>query len=185
MRRYRYRTDGRALHTEDYELFSRMLIDGVAMENLDMPLYGIRVRPGSVSRRFEKVQIANFVQCAARYLEETTGEWRGAGPHRVLVNRMDASTRASHLRSGLVWLRELESGFCAAEDGCEDEIRRIADQQRVDILIQALRRGRASVRLAAAGLMARYVRSFASGAGRRYLASKLRAATLTRGELEG
>ena len=69
-----------SLHTEDYELFTRMLAAGVGFLNLDEPLVAYRVGSESVSRRHETIQVDNFVACARRHLERTLASARSLAP---------------------------------------------------------------------------------------------------------
>jgi glycosyltransferase involved in cell wall biosynthesis len=180
MRAHAYGGSTCSLHTEDYEMFARMLDDGVGFANIDDPLMRVRSDPSSVSARFEAIQVENFVLCAARHLERTLGVRPDPGPHRVLVNRIDASVGARDLREGLGWLDRIERDFLAREPGAAAEVRRAADLQRVDILTQAALKGSPAVRLAAAPLALRYGRRLLSPAARSYLAGKLRRAGATR-----
>jgi hypothetical protein len=93
--------------------------------------------------------------------------------HRVLVNRIDATVRPSDLEEGLRLLDQLEEEFRRREPGDGQEVERIATTQRVDILVQAARRGPSELRRAAARLARTYAGRLRSGAALRYLASKL------------
>jgi glycosyltransferase involved in cell wall biosynthesis len=173
MRAHRYGAGEDSAHTEDYELFARMLAEGVGLANLPDELYGLRVHPGSVSRAHEDVQVDNFVACARRHLARTVDVDVAEGAHRVLVNRMRPSTTADHLRDGMRALDLLERTFLEREEGAAAEVRAVAAQQRVDILGQALLKGSTAVRAAAVPLLARHAPSLLSASGRRHLALKL------------
>jgi glycosyltransferase involved in cell wall biosynthesis len=169
-----------SLHTEDYEMFARMLEAGVGFANVEEPLMRVRSDPSSVSARFEEIQVENFVLCAARHLERTLGVRPDPAPHRVLVNRIDATVGAADLREGLRWLDRVESDFLRREPDSAAEIHRAADLQRVDVLAQAALKGAPAVRLAAAPLALRYGRRLLSPTSRGYLAAKLRPAATRR-----
>ena len=174
MRAHPYGTDAESLHTEDYELFARMLDAGVGFANLEAPLMRVRADPGGVSRGNAAKQAANFVACAGRHIERTIGERPAPGALRALVNRIDESVDPRELRDGLRWLGRLEREFLAREPGDAADVRRAADLQRVDVLVQAALRGRPTTRVAAAGLAGREARRLLSPSARRYLAAKLR-----------
>jgi glycosyltransferase involved in cell wall biosynthesis len=174
MRAHPYGTSPDSLHTEDYELFTRMLADGVGFCNVDEPLMTVRVDPRGVSLRHEEIQVENFVACAADHLERTLGMRPGPAAGRVLVNRIDGTVGARDLREGLRWLDRVEREFLRREPGAAAEVRRAADLQRADVLVQAALRGRPGVRAAAAPLALRYARRLLSPPARRYLAGKLR-----------
>lgn len=174
MRSHPYGGTPDSLHTEDYEMFARMLEGGAGICNIDEPLMTVRIDPSSVSARHEEIQVENFVLCAARHLERTLGLRPEPAAQRVLVNRIDDTVGASDLREGLGWLDRIEREFLRRDPGSAAEIRRAADLQRVDVLVQAARRGRPAVRMAAAPLALRYGRRLLSPPARRYLAGKLR-----------
>ncbi len=174
MRAHPYGGTSDSLHTEDYEMFARMLDDGAGLCNIDEPLMTVRSDPGSVSARHEKLQVENFVRCAARHLEGMLGMRPEPAAHRVLVNRIDATVGAHDLREGLRWLDRIEREFLRREPGSATEARRAADLQRVDILVQAALKGRLGVRAIATPLALRYGRRLLSPPARNYLAGKLR-----------
>jgi hypothetical protein len=94
--------------------------------------------------------------------------------HRVLVNRMDASVTGRDLREGLAALDAVEALFLEREPQAADAVRGLADEQRLDILVQALTRGGRELRAAAAVAGARRPRRLASRRARRYLSAKVR-----------
>jgi hypothetical protein len=174
MRTYPYGGTPDSLHTEDYEMFARMLGDGAELCNIDEPLMTVRSDPASVSVRHEKIQVENFVHCSARHLERTLGVRPEPAAHRVLVNRIDATVGAHDLREGLRLLDRIEREFLRREPSAAAEARRAAGLQRVDILVQAALKGRPGVRVIAAPLALRYGRRLLSPPARHYLAGKLR-----------
>jgi glycosyltransferase involved in cell wall biosynthesis len=174
MRAHPYGGTPDSLHTEDYEMFARMLDEGSGICNIDEPLMTVRSDPGSVSARHEEVQVENFVRCSARHLERTLGLQPEPAAQRALVNRIDGTVGARDLREGLRWLDRVEREFLRREPGAAAEARRSADLQRVDILVQAALKGSPAVRCAAAPLALRHGRRLLSPPARRYLAGKLR-----------
>jgi glycosyltransferase involved in cell wall biosynthesis len=174
MRAHPYGGGPDSLHTEDYEMFTRMLDGGAGICNIDEPLMTVRVDPRSVSARHERIQVDNFVRCAARHLERTLGLRPEPAAQRTLVNRIDGTVGPRDLRDGLRWLDRIEREFLRREPGAVAEVHRAADLQRVDILVQAALKGSPAVRGAAAPLALRYGRRLLSAPARRYLAGKLR-----------
>jgi glycosyltransferase involved in cell wall biosynthesis len=172
LRAHPYGLAAQSLHTEDYELFARMLADGVGFINLDQPLVTMRVSAGSVSRRHERVQVDNFVACAREHLQRTLGLDPDPATHRVLVNRMDAGIAPQHLAAGIRLLDSIEARFVEREPAAAAEIRGIADEHRVDILVQAALKGSNALRISAARLALRYRRRLLSARARRYFMLK-------------
>lgn len=175
MRDHPYRLADEVLHTEDYELFARMTRRGVRIRNVDAPLLHLRLASGSVSRTFEEIQVRNFVRCTRAALTEATGLVPDAGVHRVLVNRIDRAVTPSDMMAGLRLLDRLRERF-VREGGLSGparaEVDAIADQQRVDVVLQGLRRGPLRRRLAVAALAVRYGGRLLSGASLGHLGSK-------------
>lgn len=176
MRAHPYGIGSASLHTEDYEMFARMLFHGVNFANLPEPLLTARVDPRGVSLRYEAVQIEHFVMSSREHLERETGHSPDRGAHRVLVNRIDASVTPDDLAQGLELLADLEIRAIGAagsdSDAAVADIRRVADMQRVDIFVQGAARGTAAVRAAAARLASRHLRLLRSHAARTYILSK-------------
>ena len=81
---------------------------------------------------------------------------------------------ARDLGEGLRCLDRIEETFMAREPRSALEIAGIANEQRVDILVQAALKGTPAVRLAAGGLALRYGRGLLSPRARRYLVAKYR-----------
>jgi hypothetical protein len=173
MRAHRYGSGPESLHTEDYELFSRMTAAGVQFANLDEPLVTVRVHPGAVSLSHEQLQITNFVTCSRRHLERTLLVCPPAPVHRVLVNRIDQSVGPGDLEDGLGLLDRLERTFLADEPEAAQEIKRVAAMQRADVLLQASLKGSSGLRGAAIRLTKRYGPGLASPGIGRHLLSKL------------
>jgi hypothetical protein len=164
-----------SLHTEDYELFTRMHEAGIAFLNLREPLMTIRVRPGGVSQANEQLQVSNFILCARRHLERTVAMRPDPSVMRVLVNRIDRDVTYRDLREGLRALERVEAMFLDRDpDPDTDEIQRIADEQRVDILVQTMLKAAPAGRLAAVYMALRSGRRLVSPSARRYLWAKIR-----------
>lgn len=175
LRDHPYHAAAETLHTEDYELFSRMIRAGVVLRNVPQPLLDMRVHAASVSRAFERIQIENFVRCAGAHLERMTDLRPPPQVLRVLVNRMNDDTQVADLACGLGLLDRLWKRFRDREPhpAVRGEITAVADEQRLDILLQALLRGEWRLRGAAAVLALRYTHRLLSSASRSYLNRKL------------
>lgn len=175
MRDFPYRSDANSLHTEDYELFSRMVRNGVGFYNIDEPLYRQRIWPGSVSRRFESIQVEHFVATARAHLKELMKLEVPDGEHRALVNRLTSEVEARELARALRLLDALRDRFLdglPTGDPVRDEVHRITAEQRTDILLQAALKGTAAQRAAALVLGLRYLPSLLSAPSRTYLSAK-------------
>jgi len=153
-----------------------MLADSVGVCNIDEPLHQSRIRSTSVSFRHERVQTSNFVALAKDYLRRTLDLSLDRGVHRVIVNRMDSDVTPDDLARGLGFLQRIQDAFLAGltkETEDREEVTTIADEQRADILIQALLKGPRLRRGAALGLVLRYAPSLMSLPTRRYIGTKI------------
>jgi glycosyltransferase involved in cell wall biosynthesis len=176
MRAFPYRDAPECLHAEDYDLFTRMLAAGVQMVNTTVALYKKRTHAAGISNQFEPIQVANFVGLASRQLERTLHVRVRDRVHRVLVNRMDSRTSRGDLQQGLRLLDRMRDLFLQGIPPDDAELRSeviaIADQQRIDILGLAIRKGSPAQRIAGLALLGRYARAFRSRQTRQYLRGK-------------
>jgi len=172
MRLHAYSGEARALHTEDYELLTRVSAAGVGIANVPHVLLRRRIHSGSVSQRHEALQGRNFVACSKAFLEGVLGEALPEGAHKVLVNRMDDSVGSADLVAGMRLLTRLEASHRARARDAAGEIGAVATQQRIDILIQAFLKGKTGVKLAALALLLRHLPGLMTHPAWRYLLSK-------------
>jgi glycosyltransferase involved in cell wall biosynthesis len=179
LRRFPYDESPQALHTEDYELFARILNSGVGIMNLREVLVTVRAEPRGVSLANEHLQVSNFTSRAREHFERTLGYVPPEPVHKVLINRVDGSVTSTDLAKGLQLLDRVERVFLKDEAGAGCDIRRTSDLQRVDIIVQAAVHW-AHLRASAAALAVQYRRRLLSPAARRYLASKLPARPVRR-----
>ncbi len=175
-----YSTDPRALHTEDYELWCRLIAGGKQLSNIREPLYRVRISPASVSASNERIQVENFLCWVRANLAATLDEPPPVGVVRVLANRIAFSARDIPLVQGLQLLERLMHRGVTAATAEEDrgEIRDATAIQRVDILLQCLLKGRPGLRVRAASRLARALwTALERPRSRRYLTEKIRVAS--------
>jgi len=111
LRHNKYLEEEHALHTEDYELWSRLLRKGYHLRNIDTPLQYVRINSRSVSRQFTKIQDNNFVECASRHWFNVFNRKIEPDVMHVIVNRMDVSVQTNALKKGLKEMRWLKNHF--------------------------------------------------------------------------
>jgi hypothetical protein len=159
-----------------------MLRAGVRIGNMAEVLLRLRVHPASVSRALERVQNDNFVAAAREHLEALGIPPLREGAHRALVNRIDTRVRSGDVREGLRALDHLRAEAIAQTPGkpAAREIDRVAQEHRLDILIQTVRRGSRGARVSAAGRLVAEAPSFLLGPARSYLYGKIRQGPETR-----
>lgn len=175
MRRHPYQSTGQAIHTEDYELFTRMLLAGVAFGNIPTPLYAIRIRADSVSRTYEAIQISNFAACARQYLWSATGIDMPVSVHRAFVNRIDPSVSPLDLARAVRWVQRIKNRHLSEADSpARREIARISAEQCTDILLQAMLKGSPMQRFSGLTLAASYAPTLVANGALGYLVLKIR-----------
>lgn len=179
MRRHRYLLAGNTLHTEDYELFTRMLLAGVTFSNIPEPLYAIRLRADSVSRRYEQTQIDNFVLCAHDYLLSATSVSMSRGVHSAFVNRLNPQVSALEMARALGWIVRLRDRYVADIDSVDPsrcEVERIAAEQMADILLQGIMKGTLAQRSISFLLAVRYALTIAKSGALSHIRLKTKSA---------
>jgi len=169
--------DERYIHSEDYEIFSRLLLSGSIFMNLEKPLYYLRRNPQSVSNRFERIQIANHTRISARNIEQYFDKTYDYFIHKIMINRISFNASPKLIRQALGNLSELELEFEQRENADQKVKKEIANfliEQRIDIFLQSLKYASWSNRAEITFLMLDYIKDFVSKRGVQYLKSKFR-----------
>lgn len=99
------------LHTEDYELWTRLLRKGYKLANIRESLYSVRVNSQSVSRKFTALQDDNFVSTAHIHYETYFEEKIDRNITRVIVNRINKEVSTKNWKDGTKKLKELKRLF--------------------------------------------------------------------------
>lgn len=134
--------DENYLHSEDYEIFSRLLLSGYKFLNLLEPLYFLRLNPESVSFKFERIQISTHTKISARNIENYFGLKFDFFLHKVMINRISFNVSPSLLIKAIQTLNELKNKFILREKLQEDaifEIDEFLNEQYIDIYLQSLK----------------------------------------------
>ena len=138
-----YSTEDTSIHTEDYELWSRMLRNGLVLKNIDEILYSFRINQESVSHQFEALQIENFAKCAQNHYNEYFKTQIPLEVYSIVVNRFEFAT-IGQIRRAFEVINKLKKHF---EGKVSDKrIGLITDLQKIDILIQATRKGKGTLK---------------------------------------
>lgn len=141
-----YLTEDKALHTEDYEIFSRLLSHGYNMINIPEYLYKIRINSSSVSRTYTALQDENFLVCASDHFFRYTGRRLSPSTRKIFRNRITGSYSLKEIQQALKELKTFMQFFITKEKikskSLIKEINGIYRTHRMDILIQAFKRGR-------------------------------------------
>jgi glycosyltransferase involved in cell wall biosynthesis len=136
------RFDEEYLHSEDYELFSRLLLLGHKFVNIDEPLYQLRINFQSVSHKFENIQISTHNRISFRNINDYFGIQYDYFVQRVMTNRINFNVPPRLLRESLRQLDKLRAIFIQNECPSDEELEDIdgfLTEQRIDIHIQSLK----------------------------------------------
>lgn len=125
-----FMNDEVALHTEDYELWSRLLRKGYALQNMSVLLHYFRINSQSVSRKYTDIQDNNFVECAKRHYFEYSGKIYPTEVVKVFVNRLDKSLKFRDLLFALKEMRRFKTYFIHRE---QDRIKKL-DLKEINVV---------------------------------------------------
>lgn len=128
-----------SLHSEDYELWTRLIRLNYRLINVSKVLYSIRINPESVSRKYEVIQNENFVSIAQNHIELFLERKIERKIIKVVVNRMEQFS-ISDLKKGFSLMEEIHNKFSTQSKGVR--FNNIVAFQKADILLQVIRKAR-------------------------------------------
>lgn len=134
--------DENYIHSEDYELFSRLLRKNYSIVNLNEPVYYLRINPASVSNKYESIQISTHTRISVRNMEEYFGVKYDFFQHKVMINRISFNVSLSLIHKSLIALNELRDEFIRKEKADSETISEINGfliEQKMDIFLQAIK----------------------------------------------
>jgi glycosyltransferase involved in cell wall biosynthesis len=169
------RFDEEYLHSEDYEIFSRLLLKGKRFVNIDEPLYMLRKNFQSVSHKFESIQISTHNRISFRNLHDYFSCQYDYFVQRVMINRINFSVTPELLRSSITNLRKLRDEFIKRENPTVEEVSDIdgfLTEQFIDIHLQSLKNSNGLLKLFHMASCIANARVFLTLRGRRYMGSK-------------
>jgi len=138
----KYYYDKNFPHSEDFELFSRLAWQGVAMTNLKDPLYWVRLSPVSVSAVYNHAQINTHCRITKRNLKEFLGSTDNVSERtlKIMTNRIDHIVTLDELKTGLYWLNtyyETAEKKLALNKAGKREARSYLNLQKLNIVLQS------------------------------------------------
>lgn len=137
--------DEQYIHSEDYEIFSRLLFSGYRFKNLSEPLYFLRMNPESVSYKFEKIQISTHTKISMRNIDNYFNNKYDFFLHKVMINRISFNVSFRLLNEALKTLDQLRDEFIRREHSTPEVINEINEfliEQKIDILLQSFKSAR-------------------------------------------
>jgi glycosyltransferase involved in cell wall biosynthesis len=157
-RKHNYLEDEMALHTEDYEIWARMMRHGVKMANADAPTIKYRVNPHSVSIRHTEIQNRNFARCVKQHIESYSGLTMDDLTAQIVSNRFqEAKVSFSDIKAAFRFIRTLRRWFIKSKGVTNrkqvSRVRAIGLEQKIDIIIQFFKHGKPYQRIQSAYLL--------------------------------
>ena len=130
-----------ALHAEDYEIWARMIRNGVKMANTDDILIKYRVNPQSVSMQFTEIQNLNFARCVQIHFNQFCNLNINLQVAKIIANRFSSNiVDFKDIVLVFSYISKAKTSFIKRCDSLtrqeEKIIKRIAIEQKIDILIQ-------------------------------------------------
>ncbi len=176
LKELKYSSETDALHTEDFEAWSRFALRGKKMANLDEVLYYQRQHESNISKVYEDIQIENFVKCGLKACQTYYKAKYDPLSFRVTVNRLNKNTTPTQLGTGIKLLETLKKDFIFKnKDISKNEIGELnvfIKYQKIDVLTQALLKGRYSTKIRAILLILINLDVILSRSGILYLKNK-------------
>jgi hypothetical protein len=96
------------MHSEDYELFSRLAWQGVVITNIREPLYWLRINPESVSVKYNALQVETHLKITRRNLSSYLGIGKDLPDPvlKTLSNRINSCITAKDLSTTMQFLQQ-------------------------------------------------------------------------------
>ena len=111
----KYSNDLNVLHTEDYELWARLLQLNYSLVVDSEVLMSVRINSQSVSRKYTELQDANFVFQAKQFYNRYTKKQLPINLSKVITNRVDKTIVISEFSQALKELKWFKSFFLNKE----------------------------------------------------------------------
>jgi glycosyltransferase involved in cell wall biosynthesis len=165
------------LHTEDYELLSRLLRRGYNLTNINKYLFYFRINSNSVSHKFTDIQDENFVKCAKVHYAEYYGKDIPIDIVSILVNRMNNDLSIENLRFAIQEMFEFHRWFILKEkkklnEESLKEIKFVFATHLLDIVIQVIKKAKLNCKLYAIGILLKHMKLFVSYHMFKYIQTK-------------
>lgn len=172
----KYLENERVLHTEDYELYTRLTHKGYRLVFIDDILYSIRINSQSVSRKYTELQDANFVFQANKFYNSYTNKQLSINCSKVITNRVDKTISISEFSHALKELKWFKSFFLNKEKADSVDLREIKTVYKThlfDICFQTFKRSSMLLKIYCLPYLVYYTSvSLCSKDGRAYLMNK-------------
>jgi glycosyltransferase involved in cell wall biosynthesis len=165
------------IHSEDFELFSRLLAAHYRLRNLNEILYYVRINPKSVSYRFERVQTETHTRISKRNILNYFNKKFEFFLHKVIIYRIAFHPEINMVNEAIRELELLKEEFllreqCTPEETLEIELFLI--EHKIDILIQSFKASTLKNKIRMLAVIYRFRSLFMTEQGKKYIRSKFR-----------
>jgi len=171
------------IHSEDYELFSRLIFQGIKMFNLKEPLYYLRINPDSVSYKYEKIQASTHSKISRQNIENYFNLSLEYFVHKVIINRISFDVSLKLLKEVFKQLDLLKQIYTEKEE-CSDEeteeIELFLNEQKIDIILQSIKYSLVKNKILLSFFLLAHAELFVSKRGFNYVKSKVYSKTKSR-----
>ncbi len=164
------------IHSEDYEIFSRLILKGHHFKNIPDQLYLIRINPKGVSRKYETIQIATHTRISERNLRQYFGYVPEYFIHKIIMNRISFLVTPKMINNGFSQLDDLKRIYLSKETISAAELIEIIDyirEQKIDIFLQSIKYTKFPQKILIIGLLMSNINLFLSKKGWKYFKAKL------------
>ena len=139
IKRYYYRFSENTKHIEDYDLWARMLLDGIRTRVLDEDLFQYRSFVGNTTFTHHKTQSKNMIFCGTENLKQFLDVEIPEDIQKTVFNRQDASIGSSELCDAIEEFIAIKEVYVAKVGPNREEVKQIdhfSSNHISDILIQ-------------------------------------------------
>ncbi|MGE4288401.1 MAG: glycosyltransferase family 2 protein [Salinivirgaceae bacterium] len=145
----KYAANEMALHSEDFELWTRLIRQPIQVSNIPVVLQKNRVNSSSVSHKYELIQIENFISLLQQHHKMMGVKPIERNIAKVIGLRADKEVRPTDLKEGLWILNKLMHNYLNQASNLEkQEIRSIAAYVFISTILQGIKRGSFTYKLA-------------------------------------
>lgn len=136
-----YVQEEHTLHTEDYELWSRLIRKNYNLANLTKSLYSVRINSNSVSRKYTNVQDENFWRCLKQHHDKSFDVKLTDSVAKIVANRIHSKPKFSDVKGALILIKSIENKFSKNYHIRKNEIQYVYKTHVADIIYQVIKKG--------------------------------------------
>jgi glycosyltransferase involved in cell wall biosynthesis len=176
--KFKFKEKDYVIHTEDYELFSRMLLHEVNVVNIDNTLYTVRINQQSVSRTYTDEQDNNFLSCVKENIFDVFKKTIDDNIVQIIANRISKNISPKNFSKGIKEIKWIKQQFESIHKfqlnkSDKKEIYVIYKTHLFDICIQTIKKTNIIVKANALFTLLKHFDMFFNKTVWKYILSKL------------